>query len=131
MPYTNGIDGHEERIQRLEENQSTLLVQSKEALLKIQNLGERFEDSISQIGDKIEASFGAIQERLQQGQDKMDSTEATVDSYADRLKTLEAGEVKRLERWSNVKKLAFFVVTPVAGIFVKEFGVWFYGWIVG
>jgi chromosome segregation ATPase len=103
------VESHENRLEHLENTQERLIVQSTEALLKIEHLSEKVEEGNRHLVEHLSCNFRELGEKVGEVSD-------TVKNMVPRLEGLEQDKVYR----SKVVKVFRHIGVPVviAGISV-------------
>lgn len=123
LPYP---DAHESRIQTLEQNQQLLMVQSTEALLKIDHISEKLRDTAEGISCKLQDHSDQSTEHLNNSfrelHLKLDATMQAVTVLSPRVESLE----QYRDRWNKVlgfvRKVSLPVIAAAASLIATRFG---------
>lgn len=116
------MEGHEGRIQHLEQTSQKLVGQSTEALVKIDYLSKQVAETHESILDRIEKGFVRIAEDIEAHTKKIENMD-------DRLESIEVERHQEENKRASYRKFVSPLVIAGATVLVTKYAEQFWMWL--
>lgn len=122
MPALRSVDGdgHEHRLQNLEHAVGELKTDVAENKLTMSFIAKEMKQSFDGFGEKLGEGFGAIQKRLDAGEDRMNAMGERIGEHGRKFDSIDAEKRKAAEKWDAWKKWLATAITGAVAIGLKE-----------
>jgi hypothetical protein len=118
-------DGHERRLQHLEHSVGELKTDVAENKLNMSYIAKDVHNGFDGFGKALEAGFGGIQTRLDQGEQRMNAMGERIGEHGRKFDRIDEEKKARSARWDSWKKIILTVTTGALAIGLKELVVLF------
>lgn len=119
-------EGHEDRIQRLEDNYPQLAASMAAAVVRIDNMDK----SVAGVDKKMDEVLDAIKQHANDSQNRMATLAEDIQKHEQRIAPLKLFVEKRNRRWNILKKSSIPLLLAAAGAVAAKFGEQIYAWLV-
>lgn len=120
------VEGHEDRIQRIEDNYPQLASAMAATAVRLDNLDTR----VGGVDKKMDDILDAIQRHANDSQKRMLDLSQDLLKHEKKIEPLKAFLDKRAHRWSLLKKSLIPLLLASAGAVAAKFGEQIYAWLV-
>ena len=117
---TVDTDGHERRLQHLEENVGNLKTDVAENALTIKYVAKDVHDGFNGFSQQLASGFSDIKASLMEGESRMNAMSERIGEHGRKFDKLDEEKRKRSEKWDSWKKLIIAVATGALAIGLKE-----------
>lgn len=115
-------EGHEDRIQRLEDRYTDIKGELVEQTVMLDHLKDALETGIESVVSRIECAVAPLSENVEAIRNKMDQHE-------NELRALKIEDASRRQTYSTIKKGGFWFVAVVGGGCLAKAGEWLWVWL--
>ena len=127
--YALQVEGHEERILRLEDSIQTVVSTVAEIKVSQTYAAKRQDEQFSQIIDKLDESMEAISQRVYWTAGELEKGKVECLANKTKLEHLEEAEQVKKNRANNYKKIALPLLLGAVGFIGSKLGVLIWAWL--
>ncbi len=121
MPALRSVDdGHESRIQNLEQDVSDLRDGVTENKVSLGYVSKAIEDGFKTTATQLEKGFGEVGVRMTLGETRLTSMAEVLEDHGRKFEKMDEDKVRAAERWSSLKKWAAAASAGGLAIALKE-----------
>jgi chromosome segregation ATPase len=122
MPAIHSVDndGHELRLQNLEQLTSDIKTDVAQNKLSLQYVAKEVQDGFSRFSSHLDHGFNSIQKRLDEGEDRMTAMSERMGENRRHIDDLVDDKKKAAAKWDSWKKLVTPAITGAVAIALKE-----------
>lgn len=113
------LESHEDRLQALQEDITTVKSDVARVEVRVENLGDQFRQGQESLSKEINTGFLAIHEILDPLKSKLSDHDKHLSEIATQQAVRSVEEGKRVARWKTVTGVLVAVIVAALGAFAK------------